>query len=101
MSGATEYAKVVRNDSGHRYEIWVGETLAGASHYRESSEHIVFTHTKVDDSFSGQGLGSTLVHGALEDANERGKQIVPVCPFVASFIRENPEFVPHVRWPDI
>lgn len=100
MNQPASSIRVVRNDSDHRYEIWSDETLAGVSQYREASEQIIFTHTKVDDSFSGEGLGSRLAHDALEDARDRGKLIVPVCPFIASYIRDHLEFEPDVRWPD-
>jgi predicted GNAT family acetyltransferase len=36
-------------------------------------------------------LGSLLLAGALDDLRARGLKLVPLCPFVASYIRRHPE----------
>jgi len=33
---------------------------------------------------------------ALEAAREQGKQVVPLCPFVAAYIKRHPEYQPLV-----
>jgi predicted GNAT family acetyltransferase len=48
-------------------------------------------HTEVDDAFEGQGLGSQLAAGALDDVRRLGKRVVPRCPFIAKFIAHHPE----------
>jgi predicted GNAT family acetyltransferase len=77
-------------DAG-RYEISVDGTRAGFVTYRLNDRRITFVHTEVDESRSGAGLGSTLVHAALEDARRRRLQVVPLCPFVASIVRRDPD----------
>jgi len=96
----TDQPKVVRNEDGARYEVWVGDRLAGSAYYTERGEKItVFTHTEIDDAFAGQGLGKVLASGALDDVVERGRVIVPECPFIAAYLRKNPGYEDHVRWP--
>jgi predicted GNAT family acetyltransferase len=40
----------------------------------------------------GSGVGSALVAGALDDIRSRGLRVVPLCPFVAAFIRRHSEY---------
>jgi predicted GNAT family acetyltransferase len=84
--------RVVDNAEASRYEAWVGVELAGFSEYRVRPDAIVFTHTEVDDAFEGKGVGSALAKGALEDVRARGASIVPLCPFIAAYIRRHGEF---------
>ncbi|MFF2727804.1 GNAT family N-acetyltransferase [Streptomyces sp. NPDC058008] len=84
---------VVRNvDARHRYEILVGEVRAGFTAYRDRDERRVFFHTEIDDAFAGQGLASVLVREALTEVRQSGRRIVPVCPYVAKFLKKHEEF---------
>ncbi|MFE4453372.1 GNAT family N-acetyltransferase [Streptomyces sp. NPDC056796] len=84
---------VVRNvDARHRYEILVGEVSAGFTAYRDRDERRVFFHTEIDDAFAGQGLASVLVREALTEVRQSGRRIVPVCPYVAKFLKKHEEF---------
>ncbi|MBP2329794.1 putative GNAT family acetyltransferase [Kibdelosporangium banguiense] len=96
---ADESARVVRNDEKSRYEVWLGESLAGFSAFTVDGDQLVFTHTEVDDEFAGKGLGKALAAGALDDVVARGEVIVPVCPFIAAFVRKNEQYNDHVKWP--
>ena len=42
--------------------------------------------------FEGQGLGARLARFALDDARERGLRVVPLCPFIAAFVKRHPEY---------
>ncbi|WP_418643633.1 GNAT family N-acetyltransferase [Stutzerimonas kunmingensis] len=86
----------VRHDTAQqRYELLVDGQSLGAAEHSEQGERMVFTHTEVDPSLSGQGLGSVLAKGALEDARRRGKRVVPQCEFIASYIER------HEQWQDL
>ncbi|WP_299531415.1 GNAT family N-acetyltransferase [uncultured Streptomyces sp.] len=76
----------------HRYEILVDGVRAGLTAYRDRDAQRVFFHTEVDDAFAGQGLAGVLVQQALEDVRASGKRIVPVCPYVAKFLKKHEEF---------
>jgi uncharacterized protein len=82
-------ARVEHNPEKYRYELYVGDRQAGFAQYHESGSRVVFTHSEVDDAFSGQGLGKVLAAGALDDAVAREKVIVPVCPFIARYVGKN------------
>ncbi|MFE7585882.1 GNAT family N-acetyltransferase [Streptomyces gardneri] len=83
---------VRRVDSRHRYEILVDDRRAGLTAYRDRDDRRVFFHTEIDDAYAGQGLASTLVEQALTDVRASGMRIVPVCPYVAKFLKKHEEF---------
>ncbi len=83
---------VVTNDEeAGEYVIRLGETQIGLAAYRLRGDEIAFTHTEIDPSCEGRGYGSTLVGAALADAKERGLRILPLCPFVATYLERHPE----------
>jgi predicted GNAT family acetyltransferase len=89
-----EAAVTVRDNPGQsRFEA-VGESglVAGFAAYRRSGDQITFTHTEVDDAFEGQGVGSTLVRGALDAVRGEGVRVVAQCPFVSSYIDRHREY---------
>lgn len=74
-----------------RYELVVDGATAFAS-YRMQDGRRVFTHTEVPESMAGQGVGSALARGALDDARARGMAVVPRCSFIAGYIERHPEY---------
>lgn len=78
------------NAAAHRFEAEVDGKLATAA-YRREGDVIVFTHTEVPPELEGHGLGSQLVHAVLAAAREQGLKVVPMCPFVARYMRDHPD----------
>ena len=95
-TAGTSETKVLRNAEKCRYEIWYGDELAGFSVYEENGNQTVFIHTEIGDAFGGKGLGSVLARHAVEDVIERGRAIVPLCPFIAAYLDKHPEYDAHV-----
>jgi uncharacterized protein len=84
----------VHNNTGrHRYEATVGETLAGFVEYQLATDLVVLTHTEVDESFEGQGIGSRLARAALDDVRGRGIKALVICPFINGWVRHHREYV--------
>jgi hypothetical protein len=81
------------NQQAHRYEIRVGGELAGFAAYLDRDGRRVFTHTEIDDSASGHGLGGRLIAAALDDVRSHGGTVVPICPFVVDYVRGHPEYI--------
>ena len=75
----------------HRFEILADGKVAGFADYQLRGESIMFTHTEVDEAYEGKGLGSVLVRHALDSARERGLGVLPLCPFVRSWIARHPD----------
>jgi uncharacterized protein len=75
-----------------QYVITVDGEPAGAATYRLRDGVITFLHTEVRPAFGGRGLGGRLAADALDDARRRGLRVVPICPFIAKFIREHSDY---------
>lgn len=80
------------NAEQHRYEARVDGELAGFAEYRLQGDRVVFTHTEVDDAYEGQGVGSSLARSALDDVRAAGRAVVPLCPFIRSWIDKHPDY---------
>ena len=79
------------NPAELRYEALADGAVVGEIRYRLEPGVVVLVHTDVAPSAEGTGVGSRLVEGALDDIRARGLRVVPVCPFVAAYIRRHPE----------
>jgi predicted GNAT family acetyltransferase len=86
-------ATVADNPSEHRYEVSVDGEVLGFTLYRSRPGLIAFVHTEVDERHEGEGLGSTLIAGALDDARARGLAVLPFCPFVNAYIERHRDYV--------
>jgi uncharacterized protein len=76
-----------------RYEILVGDVLAGFTVYRPRPDAYVFVHTEIDSAFGGRGLASILIKFALDDMQARGIAVLPDCPFVRRYISRHTEYL--------
>lgn len=98
-STANETTTVRRNEEAGRYEILVGDVVAGFTEFTERRGAFLFPHTEIDPAFGGRGLGSVLVAGAMADSAARGDTVVPLCPFVVKYLRANEVPGLTISWP--
>jgi predicted GNAT family acetyltransferase len=85
--------QVQDNEAEGRYEARVDGELAGAAYYEAADDLIVFTHTEVDDAYEGQGVGSALARGALDDVRADGRRkVVARCAFIKGWIDRHPDY---------
>jgi predicted GNAT family acetyltransferase len=87
-----EHQTEVRNDpDNHRYVLELEGEDAGKAVYHVRGGRNYFVHTEVDAGHEGEGLGSALAQGALDDVRSRGEQIVPICPFITAWLARHPD----------
>jgi uncharacterized protein len=79
------------NEKENRFEIEVDGKVA-ATWYRRHGDKIIFTHTEVPPELEGHGVGGALARAALTYARKEGLRVVPLCPFIAAFIKRHTEF---------
>ncbi|VXB62223.1 GNAT family N-acetyltransferase [Maribacter litoralis] len=82
---------LVNVKSKKRYEVLIDDSTAFID-YIIAKEKIYLTHTEVPKSMAGKGIGSALVLKILEDIERQNLILVPLCPFVASYIKRHPEW---------
>lgn len=81
------------NPDKSRFDVFVEETHAGFSVYKDFGEtQRIFYHTEVFDDFEGQGLASTLTRTALGTSIQAGHRIVAVCPYVKKWLSIHDDF---------
>jgi predicted GNAT family acetyltransferase len=85
--------RIVDNPEARRFELWLGEEMAGVMIYRSRPNALALIHTEVDPAFSGQGLGGKFVVAVLDELRERGVKILPLCPFVSAYLERHPEYL--------
>jgi predicted GNAT family acetyltransferase len=85
--------RVVDNPAASRYQILVDGEVAGFADYQRRGSTISFTHTVIDPSFEGRGLGSILARSALDAARDAGMAVLPFCPFIRRYIQRHPAYV--------
>ena len=88
----SELSAQVRDNPGRqRYELQLPEGLAFAT-YQQRGDVMAVTHSEVPPEVEGRGIGSALVRGVLDDIRARGFKVLPLCGFVAAYIRRHKEY---------
>ena len=84
---------VRNNPDEQRYEAVTPDgEVAGVALYERHQQVLVFTHTEVGPEFEGQGVGSALAAGALDDVRTEGLQVQPRCSFIRAYIERHVEY---------
>lgn len=82
---------VINNTEASRFETVV-EGKTAVVEYMDRGKMIVFTHTEVPKGLEGQGIASAMAKAALDFARETSKVVMPLCPYIAAYIRRHPEY---------
>jgi predicted GNAT family acetyltransferase len=82
---------VTHNAEAKRFELLI-DGLRALLTYRRFPGSIVFDHTEVPKPLEGKGLAAKLARFALDFARANHLRVVPLCPYVSSFIRKHPEY---------
>lgn len=96
MANDTNEITVKDNQDEQRFEAHLNGYIAIAEYRREGNE-IIFTHTEVPEALEGHGVASVLVRTALDTAREQQLSVIPLCPFVAGYIRRHHEYLDIVQ----
>lgn len=84
--------EVRNNTHRHRFESETDGKLSIVVYENVDDETLALVHTEVDPSQEGKGIGSKLVEGTLQYIEEHDLKIVPLCPFVASYLKRHPDW---------
>ncbi|MFN7928495.1 MAG: GNAT family N-acetyltransferase [Blastocatellia bacterium] len=87
-----ENLQVVHNAAASRFEMELQGKQAVINYQKRGEDIYNLYHAEVPPEFEGHGYGSQLVKGALEQIKAEGKQFIPMCPFIAAYVRRHPEY---------
>ena len=85
------YDNFIDNVTKKQYELKVESAIARIE-YIKAQDKIYLTHTEVPKNLNGKGLGSAIVELALKDVKSQKLTLIPLCPFVAMYIKRHPEW---------
>ena len=80
------------NTHRHRFEMETDGKLSVVVYENVDDETLALTHTEVDPSLEGRGIGSELVEGVLQYIEQHNLKIVPLCPFVDVYLKRHPDW---------
>ena len=83
--------KLIDNAEDKQYEYHIDGALAKIE-YIKAKDKIYLTHTEVPKELEGKGVASSLVKQVLEDIEIKELTLIPMCPFVAAYIKRHPEW---------
>jgi uncharacterized protein len=88
--GAEPLAPVVHNAAQSRFEMVLGNETAVCD-YRMDGATMVLPHTWVPPAQEGRGIAAAMVAAALDHARRGGMRVLPLCSYVARYMRRHPE----------
>ena len=81
---------VVDDPEAGRFELRRDGTTVGLATYHRQGDQVVIPHVETFPQHRGQGYAARLMDGALDQIRAAGQTVVPLCPFAAAHIGENP-----------
>jgi predicted GNAT family acetyltransferase len=91
-----EKLEVIHNESEDRFETWIDGQLSKLDYLLDGNT-IVITHVGVYPEYRGQGVAGKLTQVALEYAREHSLRVIPMCPYVVTYIRRNSQYEDLIR----
>ncbi|RYD72793.1 MAG: N-acetyltransferase [Sphingobacteriales bacterium] len=87
----TEFENIIlyNNEDENRFEMSFENTTSFIE-YKIEGNVISLLHTEVDASLEGRGAGTAIVEKTLKHIDAAGMQLLPLCPFVAAYIKRHP-----------
>ncbi|WP_268235424.1 GNAT family N-acetyltransferase [Compostibacillus humi] len=70
----------------------IKEPIAELTFIESGKNRIVADHTYVSNELRGQGIAGQLVEHLVQYAREKGKVILPECPYVERKLKENLDY---------
>jgi uncharacterized protein len=91
---ATADLVVEDNPEEMRYEARIGDRVVGIAEYElpDDAGPITFVHTEVLPDAEGQGVGSRLARGALDDVRRRGLRLRSDCEFMSAYLKRHHDY---------
>jgi uncharacterized protein len=87
--------QVAHNVPAARFELVVNGRTAHLD-YQLDGDRIRLVHIEVPPEIQGHHYSEILARAGLEYARREQLRVVPICPFVRTFLSHHPEYLPLV-----
>ncbi len=81
-----------REDNGRFYIKENNEKLAEMIYHKPDKNTLLITHTEVDQSMEGKGIGKQLIAAAVEYARSSAYTIMATCPFAKKILERMKDY---------
>ncbi|VAW20903.1 hypothetical protein MNBD_BACTEROID01-1585 [hydrothermal vent metagenome] len=82
---------LIDNTERKQYEFHI-EAFVPRIEYIKEKNNIYLTHTEVPKELENKGIGSKLVKQVFRVIEQENLTLIPLCPFVAMYIKRHPEW---------
>ncbi len=82
---------IVRREDASRFETEVDGKLSVID-YRIEGRLLVLPHVGVPPALEGRGIAAALTRAAVDWARQQSLTVVPICPYVAAWLKRHPEY---------
>lgn len=89
-------SKTINNKEKERFELHLDDLMALIDYKVGKTGNVYLTHTEVPDQLEGKGIGHKLVREALAMLEANDDKIIPLCPFVRSFLIKHQDDYRHI-----
>ena len=83
--------ELVENSEDGQFELRRGGELVSLASFSERGDTVVIPHVGTEPAHRGQGYATKLMDGVVDRIRETGRKIMPLCPFAAAHMRDNPQ----------
>lgn len=88
--------KTKNNTEEQRFMLQLDDAEAFIDYKTAKSGDLYLIHTEVPDEMEGQGVGHKLVRESLEIIDRDDLRIIPLCPFIKSYLKDHMEDYKHL-----
>jgi len=88
-----EQVALKNNELAKQFEWHIEGKIAKVQYdFSSDKKRIFLIHTEVPTALEGMGVASRLVKAVLDHIEDKGWKLVPLCPYVKSFLKKHPEY---------
>ncbi|RYF76642.1 MAG: N-acetyltransferase [Cytophagaceae bacterium] len=88
----TTESTITLNNARHSFELIIEGKLSKVDFFQPDEHTLALTHTEVHPDLEGKGVGSNLLKQVLAYVEQHNQKIVPLCPFVSTYIKRHPDW---------
>lgn len=82
---------LINNQEAHQFQMVVDEQQSFIE-YKKEGDKMILVHTEVARTQQGKGIARAMVVKTFQYLDEHHLTMVPVCAYIRSFLKNNPQW---------